>query len=347
MRYALVNGTKAEPFPGGYGRCPVCGLDLQAQVSACPPHWTHVTGDLCDPLAEPLTPWHMRWQDLVKPEFVEVAKKGHRADLMGNGDVVISLQHAPISSDEIRRHETLFKDMVWMFNANQRFAAIRTGTTAFFGYGADDYPKACNRLVFLDFGRYLVQVTRHTDSFDLCSGFGIVRSHAWFAEQLLSSVLKPYKDIDLAAPDETLQDPWQDEVPYWTSKEVTEWLFANKRVKVPEGEAYLILNYLNASGDSFVWRDVIAKYPDLANGWSVADLERMREFLKADVVILRGGLRLLPTSIRDISYSAANKEQTRLLLIELEGHIAAGRIPMLEESAKDHLLTIAKPNARR
>lgn len=347
MRYALVNGAKAEPFPGGYGRCPVCGLDLQAQISTCPPHWTHVTGDICDPLTEPLTRWHMSWQDLVKPDFVEVAKKGHRADLVGNSDVVICLQHGSISAEGIRKRETIFKDMIWVFDARHRFEAVRTGTTAFFSYGAEEGPKSCSRLVFLDFGSYLVQVTRHTDTFELCSGFGTVRSHQWFAEQLLSSMLDGTGDYEAPPPAKQLANSWQDEQPYWTTKVDTEWFFMNRRVTVPKGEAFIILNYLSPSGDSFVWRDIIAKHPELANGWTLTDLERMRDFLKADVIILRGGLRLLPTAIEEISYSAVNKTQARLLLNELESHIVAGRIAILSEASKDHLLQIARSDSRR
>lgn len=342
MRYALVGGLKKEPFPGGLGQCPLCGLEVQFQQDPTGiRHWTHVSAEECDLWSEPLTPWHASWQNFADPSLTEVSKKGRRADLVGRKGFVIELQQGPISAEEVKAREAFYGNMVWVFDA-RCFAAVRTGTTAFFSYGADTYPAACSSLVFLDFGSFLVQVKRHTETFALCSGFGLVRSHKWFAKQLLWGDVFETKVLPSGALPTRSGHPWKTERPYWTTRRSAEWFMNGRVTAVPKGEPFIILNYSCPASDGFVWQDVIAKFPELANGWDLAALERMRQFLDADVAILRGGLRLLPGKVEEISYSPVSKAQTRLLLVELEAHIAAGRIPVLEESSKDHLLRIAR-----
>lgn len=347
MRYALLNGLKLEPLPGERGHCPLCGLEVQMQRDADGARWVHVSGAECDPWSEPLTAWHRSWQNLVKPAFTEVPKKGRRADFVGNKGFVIELQQEPIGAEVIRAREAFFGNMVWVFNATGRFVAVRTGTTAFFSYGLDDYPLACSSLVFLDFGNYLVQVAQHTKTFALCSGFGSVRSHKWFAAQLLSSVLRPSPRFTLPTTSQKEADIWKAEQPYWTTNKAMDWLIRGERITVPQGEPFIILNYAAPTSDSFVWKDVIEMFPELANGWTLTALESMRTFLRADVAILRGGLRLLPTDVEDLSYSSVTRAQTRHLLMELEAHIRGGRIPILKETLKDHLIRIAKSDFRR
>ena len=346
MRYALVRGLKVGPTPGGRGHCPLCGLEVKAQTDAKIKRWVHSNGSECDPWTEPLTAWHLSWQNLVKPAFAEVPKKGRRADFIGNKGFVIELQKDPISSEAIKARESFFGNMVWVFDASERFVAVRTGTTAFFNYGLNDYPTSCSRLIFLDFGTYLIQVINHTKTFELCSGYGSVRSHRWFAQQLLSGVLRLSPQFAMPITRKEATKLWEAEQPYWTTHRAMTWFLRGERVTVPKGEPFIILNYIAPGSEGFVWGDVIQKYPDLANGWNLAALERMREFLRADVAILRGALRLLPTDVEALSYSSATKAQTRHLLTELEAHIGAGRIPMLPESLKDHLLRIAKSDFR-
>ncbi len=42
----------------------------------------------------------------------------HRADILGNFDVVIELQHSNISIDEIKKREEFYKKMIWIVDAN-------------------------------------------------------------------------------------------------------------------------------------------------------------------------------------------------------------------------------------
>jgi competence protein CoiA len=73
QRYANVDGQKQLPFPKGRGWCPCCGGLLIAkcgQINAH--HWAHDKGDDCDTWSEPIGPWHLWWQGLVRPDFVEV-----------------------------------------------------------------------------------------------------------------------------------------------------------------------------------------------------------------------------------------------------------------------------------
>jgi competence protein CoiA len=133
LRYAEVDGEKSLPFPGGRGLCPTC---RGAVIAKCghinTRHWAHEVAEECDSWSEGIGPWHISWQDIVRPEFVEVAMGQHRADMIGDGRVVIELQHSPINPEEIEERERFYKRMIWLFDATCRFAGIHSGERFFF-----------------------------------------------------------------------------------------------------------------------------------------------------------------------------------------------------------------------
>jgi hypothetical protein len=177
LRYAKVAGQKQLPFPKGRGTCPICDGQLIAKCGAIKTHhWAHKNRDDCDTWSEPIGPWHLWWQNLVQMEFVEVVRGPHRADIVGNGGVVIELQHSPISAEDIAARETHYGDMVWLFDATQRFAYMKSGERAFFTLGQTKHLELCSKPVFLDFGFDIVEVERFTDAITMVSGLGLVRS---------------------------------------------------------------------------------------------------------------------------------------------------------------------------
>jgi hypothetical protein len=179
LTLANVNGHLTKPFPGGRGICPGCQSVLIAvcgrQVTH---HWRHESGDDCDSWSEHLGPWHLSWQAIVNQSATEVWFGPHRADIIGNGNVVVELQHSPINHDEINAREAFYGNMVWVFDATHRFGSAQSGDIGFFSFGRTKHIAACTKPVFLDFGDYIVEVQQSSDLFHKkCHGYGMIRSH--------------------------------------------------------------------------------------------------------------------------------------------------------------------------
>lgn len=116
------NGEKIEAFPNALGFCPVCAERLIARCGLLRiPHWSHLGIRDCDAWHEPETIWHLEWKRLFGKENCEIVKPPHRADILGNFNVIIALQHSAISVEEIIRREQFYKKMIWIVDAN-RFA---------------------------------------------------------------------------------------------------------------------------------------------------------------------------------------------------------------------------------
>ena len=114
-----INGERIEAEPKAIAFCPSCEEKLQAK---CGPlkvwHWSHIRKVDCDPWYEPETEWHLSWKRLFGTENCEVVMPPHRADILGNFDVVIELQHSSISIDEIKERERFYKKMIWLVDAH-------------------------------------------------------------------------------------------------------------------------------------------------------------------------------------------------------------------------------------
>jgi len=61
------------------------------------------------------------WKSIVRESRCEVVIRHggitHRADIVGNRNTVIELQHSPISPDEVRARERFYGSMIWVFDA--------------------------------------------------------------------------------------------------------------------------------------------------------------------------------------------------------------------------------------
>ena len=111
MRYAInslgekieVNISKQEAICPGC-KSPVFGR--KGRVKS--PYWRHNAKD-CDSWYEPITEWHLKWQNLFPREFQEVSQfdpiknEYHRADIKLPNNKVIEVQYSPITTDEINQ----------------------------------------------------------------------------------------------------------------------------------------------------------------------------------------------------------------------------------------------------
>ncbi|MEQ8359310.1 MAG: competence protein CoiA family protein [Cytophagales bacterium] len=127
MRYALncdrekieVNNSKEEAI------CPTCGKVVYGRKGKIvSPYWTHSNIFDCDMWSEPITQWHLDWQNQFPKEYQEVTMidyetgEKHRADIRLPNGTVIEIQNSPIGIDEIESREKFYgkENMIWVLN---------------------------------------------------------------------------------------------------------------------------------------------------------------------------------------------------------------------------------------
>jgi hypothetical protein len=348
LRYANVNGNKKLPFPQGRGVCPCCDGVLIAKCGSINTHHSaHESRADCDSWSEPIGAWHLAWQDIVRPEFVEVAMGEHRADVVGNGGLVVELQHSPIKTEDIQAREKFYGNMVWLFDATFRFRKVETGDRVFFSFGQTKHLHACAKPVFLDFGTTIVQVDAFTEVFYKCSGFGRKRDRGWFATEYLSGVRLP--EVKMAAgisDDPRPANPWEPKCPYSTTEFPSAWFdpVAGTNITFPTDTPFLPLDYdwdHPRTGRRPAWSDVIDKHAELANGWSRDTLVQMENFLHGTPMIFGGLLRVMPAPKDQLTVTRTVRS-TEMLLKLVDEHAAAGRVPVLQDKIKKLLIERAQ-----
>jgi hypothetical protein len=350
QRYANVDGQKRCPFPKGRGTCPSCGGILIAKCGRIKAHhWAHDKRKDCDAWSEPIGPWHLWWQNLVRPEFAEVVRTPHRADIVGNGGLVVELQHSAILAEDIAAREAFYGDMVWLFNAAHRFAYAKSGKRAFFSLGRNRHLELCTKPVFLDFGFDLVEVERFTDAITMVSGFGLVLKRGTFTDNYLSDVRQPGSSVSEAFSSEgEIKSPWDHNSPVRRLQCDTNWRDSASGQTTTFGKwtEYIKVDYYSYRiGDSRNKRwdrdNVIDRHPEIANSWTSESLDQMLDFLCGTAVILGGQLRVLPSPAHAIPVKST-VSATESLLDLAEGHVRAGRLPILEEITREALLEKAR-----
>jgi len=191
-----------------------------------------------------------------------------------------------------------------------------------------------------------VQVKEFEDDriFPKCSGYGLTRSREWFIQEYLADVaIEDYK-IDVVHSESSGTNPWERECPYFNTKHALRFINPRngKTISYTQGLPYLNMEWefvgLNRRPVS---DDLIARFPDLANGWTKQELQRMKKFLHAKEIIFDGKLRLLPAKAEDFR-NETPVANTKANLAELEGHISGGRIPILKDETKERLMQLAR-----
>jgi len=347
MLYAEVNDEKRMAEPGLSGLCPGCRALMVPKCGTLKEwHWAHKAGSDCDPWSERIGPWHLSWQAPLRPEHVEVQWQPHRADIVGNGGVVVELQHSSIGPEEIQRRETFYGNMVWLFDATFRFRAVPSGDIAFFAFGRTKHIAACRKPVFLDFGRILVQVERFTDRFPACSGVGYARNRDWFVAKYLANCLRDgARLIPIPSDDEPKANPWEHRCPYYTMKYPTRRIDSTtgEQRLAPTGTKCMPLNWVWKHGDERrpFFHDIIDQFPDLCLGWTKPELQAMLDLLSGTAVMFDGRLRVMPQKADNIRVRMT-VSAVAALLEQSERHIRAGRIPMLRNETKAKILQLAE-----
>ena len=344
MYFAIVNGDRKTPAQRLVGICPSCHTPVIPKCGKVKTwHWAHKNVGECDPWAESLTEWHLAWQRGLVKSSVEVVMENHRADIVGNNSTVVELQHSPIKAEDIAAREIFYGEMVWLFDATERFRFIQSGDWAFFSLGRAERNssiRGCSKPVFLDFGDTVIQVEFLTDDLDRFSGFGVPRTREWFRQQYLSEVLGDGEIVEPPARTDVLFSHWEGPLcPYRTMATATRWFepTTETEILIEANEPYIPVHYdwdLPRVGTKPVREMIIENMPHLVNGWTVSEIHDVGKWLSAQAVILGGRLRLLPAKLEAMERFAA-KESASQVLERIRGHIAAGRVPILDDAVLD------------
>lgn len=126
LHFALVNGTRRQPWKGGTGTCPCCGSELIAKCGEVKVHhWAHKSNRQCDLWWENQTEWHRAWKNAFPPEWQEIlipdphTGERHIADVRTPRGLVIEFQHSHLDPQERAAREKFYKNMVWILDCTR------------------------------------------------------------------------------------------------------------------------------------------------------------------------------------------------------------------------------------
>lgn len=126
MKFALINGDKAEATKADKGFCPSCGSELIAKCGEVKVnHWAHKGNRNCDPWWENETDWHRSWKGKFPIEWQEVIQfdnsgEKHIADVKTQSGWVLEFQHSYLNPEERRSRNTFYPKLIWVVDGLRR-----------------------------------------------------------------------------------------------------------------------------------------------------------------------------------------------------------------------------------
>lgn len=346
--YAYVDGMRALPFKNGRGVCGCCSSPVIAKCgNVRAHHWAHEARDDCDTWSEGMGPWHVSWQSLVQPHYVEYVIKPHRADILGSGDTVIELQHSPISTEAIREREAFYGNMVWLFDATYRFAAKRFGDRCFFTLSNTQHIHACGKPVLLDFGDYIVEVERLPSKrvVSKFAGYGQVRDRRWFCEEHLGDRVVANANVLMTVQGPTTADAWAYPLPWLTMGFPSKWIVNNHEVLYTAEEPYIQLPYVWTASGQHQWEKIIQECPEIANGWTKDECKEMQLLLSGLPIIVGGYLRVVPR-VPFQPPRGLGAKLAKELVEKMRVHAHHGRIPLMGAENLQAILDANTPSTQ-
>lgn len=126
MKFALIDGNKAEATKGAKGICPCCGSELIAKCGEVKVnHWAHKKKRNCDIWWENETEWHRSWKNNFPDDWQEIifpdeqTGEIHIADVHTSHGLVLEFQHSHINPQERTSRENFYKNMVWVVDGTR------------------------------------------------------------------------------------------------------------------------------------------------------------------------------------------------------------------------------------
>ncbi len=204
MLYALNNiKEKIKAIPKSNAICPMCDNKV---ISKCGQikiwHWSHESLSECEGEGE--TYWHIKWKLLVDKQFCEVKLGNHRADIV-TPIYVIELQNSTISTEEIYEREKHYKNMIWLFNAEEFEDNFELRKKIMYNRETKKIFETSNytfrwkhprkslwyitKPLFLDFGSNIFEVKKIYPNIP-CGGWGYLMSKKDFINRYFKSILR-------------------------------------------------------------------------------------------------------------------------------------------------------------
>jgi competence CoiA-like predicted nuclease len=134
MKYAHDElGNRVEATPNTTAVCPCCDSAVKAYCGdVIQWHWEHANAKDCDSYYEPMTRWHIGWQDQFPKDWQEITIKRdgihHRADVQIPNGRVIEFQNSPISLEEIIERSKFYQPIIWVLNFEDIAKNFKTKT---------------------------------------------------------------------------------------------------------------------------------------------------------------------------------------------------------------------------
>lgn len=207
MLFGLFNEERIEAQKGLISYCPICGNNL---IPKCGDinihHWSHESLKDCDSWSEGETRWHLDWKKII-PERAEIKIGNHRADILNYNNIVIELQHSPISIKDIIEREGFYKKMIWLldltsYNKSINFQYFHKKPKNYhpFYFFKWKYMKKSflysQKDIFLDLGD--LNIFRIMELNKNGSGWGYIYSYNQFIEKYLQSLKKMTEENKMA-----------------------------------------------------------------------------------------------------------------------------------------------------
>ena len=194
MQFAIDSeGKRVQATPRAEASCPSCGGDVTAKCGEIVIwHWAHQAMIDCDPWSEPVSAWHMYWQEAVPASRREVVIGNHRADVVLDSGSILEIQKSSISPAEIAEREAFYKRGLWLFDAREAWAEERLyllrNKSTHWTYRWK-HPRSsirhCQWRRFVDVGEFILRIrTMHTTdgrTCGACDRFDREASRNWVA----------------------------------------------------------------------------------------------------------------------------------------------------------------------
>jgi len=188
----FYKNKRIEATPKAIGLCPGCFRQVRAKCGPTMPwHWSHIDLGECGKYWEPMTVWHVEWQNEVPEECREVYMRPHRADILTKDGCVVEIQHSPISAFNIIKREIHYGErMVWIFDMREKYALGKMSM----------YPVRSVSKILRDQGSVLLQlVPRCARSLEICQRrvfFDMGEDKLFWVKKFHPRELEEYEDAD-------------------------------------------------------------------------------------------------------------------------------------------------------
>lgn len=131
MKFANLNGERAEPAPKLKAQCPFCDSEVVAKCGKVRVwHWAHKSTKHCDHWWEPEKEWHRQWKNQFPNEWQEVGRRDdngelHIADVLTPQGLALEFQHSAISREEVEIRTAFHNDICWIVDGLRLESSIK------------------------------------------------------------------------------------------------------------------------------------------------------------------------------------------------------------------------------